>query len=229
MHESIETRATEHTLEYAHELQQREALEAAEWDAAPADAYCAFMLFNLEAADDMGHCILALGPVGGELETYSFYRHGTKTKAPALMACLRDPMTFDQLREANGWVIHGQPGNYWNEHVNAAIAMWCNKATYEKARAFAQAKKASPGEYDLITCNCLTFVDEALSEAGISLLGKHDGHIRTIIPKEAFFDIDAVQGAHRFEAWKYWFNVTKAPDNGLRSISDIPGNDKPLT
>lgn len=228
MHESLEARAAEYTLEHAHELQEREALAPSMWDAAPEDAYCIFMLFNLEAADDMGHCILALGPVNGPFETYSFYRQGTKTEAPALMACLRDPMTFEQLRDANGWIIHGQPGNYWNEHVNTAIAMWCDKAAYEKARAFAQTKKNDPGEYNLITYNCLTFVDEALHDAGIHLRGKYDGRVRTIIPKEAFFDIDTVQGAHRFEAWKYWFDVTEAPDNDLRSISDIPGNDKPL-
>lgn len=228
MHESFKTWETTKTLEHAREVQKRDTISQSAWDAAPQDAYCAFMLFNLEAADDEGHCILALGPVGGTLETYSYYRHSTKIEAPGIMACLRDPMTFKQLCDASGWIAHGQPGNYWNEHVNAAIGLWCDKTAYEKMHAYAEAKKTHTGMYNLVTYNCLTFVDEALEQAGIRLTTKRDRHVRTIIPKDAFFEIDGVEGAHKFEAWKYWFDLGQAPDNGLRTINDIPGQDRPL-
>ncbi len=228
MHESLKTRRTNETLEHARKIQEREAIPQSAWDVAPKDAYCIFMLFNLEAADDEGHCILALGPVNGALETYSYYRHSTKIEAPGIMACLKDPMTFAQLCDGSGWIVHGQSGNYWNEHVNAAIALWCDKAAYEKARAYAEAKKADTGMYNLVTYNCLTFVDDALKQAGIGLATKSGKRVRTIVPKEAFFEIDNVEGAHKFEAWKYWFDLGKAPDNGLRTIDDVPGQDKPL-
>lgn len=58
-----------------------------------------FLLFNLEAAWDEGHCILALGPVGGPLQTYSYYRHSSQLEAPGIMADLREPMTFAELQE----------------------------------------------------------------------------------------------------------------------------------
>ena len=228
MGESFKTWETKHTLAHAHEVQQRDAAPEASWDVASPSAYCIFMLFNLEAADDEGHCILALGPADGPLETYSYYRHSSKIEAPGIMACLKEPMSFRQLCYGNGWIVHGQPGNYWNEHVNVAIGMWCDEEAYAKARAYAQAKKADTGMYNLVTYNCLTFVDEALEHAGIHLTTKRGKPVRTFIPKDAFFEIDGVDGAHKFESWKFWFDVTKPPENGLRSINDFPGQDKPL-
>ena len=35
-------------------------------------------------------------------------------------------------------------------------------------------------------------------------------------------------GRHPFEAWKYWFPLGEPPLNGLRTIQDVPGTDKPL-
>ena len=88
-----------------------------------------------------------------------------------------------------------QPGNWWNEHVNCAIALWC---------------------------------DEALAAGGIHLLTESGRELHTIVPKDAFRDVGRVEGAHPFEAWKYWFPLGEPPSNGLRTIQDVPGRDKPL-
>ena len=88
-----------------------------------------------------------------------------------------------------------QPGNWWNEHVNCAIALWCDEVTFRAVQACAEDRRAHTGTYNLITYNCLTF---------------------------------CVEGAHPFEAWKYWFSLGEPPSNGLRAIQDVPGTDKPL-
>lgn len=36
-----------------------------------------------------------------------------------------------------------------------------------------------------------------------------------------------MEGAHPFEAWKYWFPLGEPPSNGLCTIQDVPGTDKP--
>ena len=76
--------------------------------------------------------------------------------------------------------------------------------------------------------NCLTFCDEALAAGGIHLLTESGRELHTIVPKDAFRDVDRVEGAHPFEAWKYWFPLGEPPSNGLRTIQDVPGRDKPL-
>ncbi len=58
-----------------------------------------------------------------------------------------------------------QPGNWWNEHVNCAIALWCDEATFRAVQACAEDRRAHTGTYNLITYNCLTFCDEALAAA----------------------------------------------------------------
>ncbi len=130
---SLKEAETRETLRRCHANQQREALLPAAWTKPPANSYNVFLLFNLEAAWDEGHCILALGPVGGPLQTYSYYRHSSQLEAPGIMADLKEPMTFAELRERSGWIVHGQPGNWWNEHVNCAIALWCDEATFRAA------------------------------------------------------------------------------------------------
>ena len=40
--------------------------------------------------------------------------------------------------------------------------------------------------------------------------------------------MDWVEGAHPFEAWKYWFLLGEPSSNGLRIIQGVPGTDKPL-
>lgn len=52
--------------------------------------------------------------------------------------------------------------------------------------------------------------------------------LHTIVPKDAFRDVDRVEGAHPFEAWKCWFPLGDSPSNGPRTIQDVPGTDKPL-
>ena len=99
---------TRETLRRCHANQQREALLPAAWTKPPANSYNVFLLFNLEAAWDEGHCILALGPVGGPLQTYSYYRHSSQLEAPGIMADLKEPMTFAELRERSGSIASRQ-------------------------------------------------------------------------------------------------------------------------
>lgn len=121
-----------------------------------------------------------------------------------------------------------QPGNWWNEHVNCAIALWCDEVAFRAVQACAEDRRAHTGTYNLITYNCLTFCDEALAAGGIHLLTESGRELHTIVPKDAFRDVDRVEGAHPFEAWKYWFPLGEPPSNGLRTIQDVPGTDKPL-
>ena len=225
---AFKTWETVETLRHSHDDQLRETIPAIAWDAVPPDAFNAILLFNLEAAWEEGHVILAIGPVGGPFETYSYYRHSTQLVAPGIMACLKTPMTFDEIIGASGWIVHGQPGNWWNEHVNAALALWCDRGAYEAIRKRAEARKANTGTYNLITYNCLTFVEECLAGGGIALEAANGRPLRTFIPKDAFRETENVCGAHKYNAWKYWFDVTDAPKNGLRSILDLPGEDRPL-
>lgn len=228
MEETLKARMTEDNLRHCHAVQQKEARSQVEWTPVPPGSYNVFLLFNLEAAWDEGHCILALGPVDGPFQTYSYYRHSTKVQAPGIMASLRQPMTFAELQEASGWIVHGQPGNWWNEHVNCAIALTCGESAFEGVCAFAEARKKDTGTYNLITYNCLTFCDDALKSGGICLTTRDGRPLHTVIPKDAFREVDGVKGAEPFEAWKYWFPLGTTPRNGLRSIQDIPGQDKPL-
>ena len=211
---------TRTVLERAHRDQVREAIPPAERAAPEAGAFNVLILFNLEAAFDEGHAILGLGPVDGPIQTYSYYRHGNALRAPALMADLRQPMTFRDLTEASGWIVHGQPGNYWNEHVNAALAMACEASAYERIHSYAEGVREHPGTYDLVTHNCLGFVEDALREGGMRLVTHSGRPLHSIVPKDAFEDAMAVRGAMRFGAWKYWFPRTPAPSNGLPSIPD---------
>ena len=167
---SLKEAETRETLRRCHANQQREALLPAAWTKPPANSYNVFLLFNLEAAWDEGHCILALGPVGGPLQTYSYYRHSSQLEAPGIMADLKEPMTFAELQERSGWIVHGQPGNWWNEHVSCAIALWCDEVTFRAVQACAEDRRAHTGTYNLITYNCLTFCDEALAAGGIQHL-----------------------------------------------------------
>ena len=121
-----------------------------------------------------------------------------------------------------------RPGNWWNEHVNCAIALWCDEATFRAVQACAEDRRAHTGTYNLITYNCLTFCDEALAAGGIHLLTESGRELHTIVPKDAVRDVDRVEGAHPFAAWKYWFPLGEPPSNGLRTIQDVPGRDKPL-
>lgn len=112
--------------------------------------------------------------------------------------------------------------------MNCAIALWCDEVTFRAVQACAEDRRAHTGTYNLITYNCLTFCDEALAAGGIHLLTESGRELHTIVPKDAFRDVGRVEGAHPFEAWKYWFPLGEPPSNGLRTIQDVPGRDKPL-
>ena len=88
-----------------------------------------------------------------------------------------------------------QPGNWWNEHVNCAIALWCDEATFRAVQACAEDRRAHTGTYNLITYNCLTFCDEALAAGGIHLLTESGRELHTIVPTDAFRDVDRVEDA----------------------------------
>ena len=199
---SLGTVDTYLTRRHARRVQREQAVPERDWAPVPEGSYTLLVLFNLMAAFDEGHAILAVGPSGGDLMTYSYYRRGNALKAPASMAWLREPETFAALRRASGWIVHGNPGNWWNEHVNCAIALWCDEATFRAVQACAEDRRAHTGTYNLITYNCLTFCDEALAAGGIHLLTESGRELHTIVPKDAFRDVDRVEGAHPFEAWK---------------------------
>lgn len=217
----IESLDTRETLRRAHEVQLNERIPKEDQATPPPGSYNAFVMFNLEAAFDEGHAILALGPIGGKLQTFSYYREGNKIKAPALMACIMNPMTFAEIEAASGWIQHGNPGNYWNEHLDAALGIIISKEAYGSILDYANATKRDPGTYDLVRHNCLTFVEDALEQGGVRIETKSGRDLRTFIPKDAFKEASSLFGAERFGEWKYWFPVTPAPNNGLRSISDL--------
>ena len=127
-----------------------------------------------------------------------------------------------------------QPGNWWNEHVNCAIALWCDEATFRAVQACAEDRRAPDAkalDADTIYVGFWTdkgSCDEALAAGGIHLLTESGRELHTIVPKDAFRDVGRVEGAHPFEAWKYWFPLGEPPSNGLRTIQDVPGRDKPL-
>ena len=87
MEESLKARETEENLRRCHAVQQREARPVAEWATVPPGSFNVFLLFNLEAAWDEGHCILALGPVDGPFQTSPNLRElpaGSSTASPGI-------------------------------------------------------------------------------------------------------------------------------------------------
>lgn len=121
-----------------------------------------------------------------------------------------------------------QPGNWWNEHVNCAIALWCDEATFRAVQACAEDRRAHTGTYNLITYNCLTFCDEALAAGGIHLLTESGRELHTIVPKDVFRDVDRAEGAIPSRRGSTGSPLGEPPSNGLRTIQDVPGTDKPL-
>lgn len=207
-------------LRHEHKKQRKGAIPKDKQAPSGSDAYNAFVFFNMEAAFDEGHALLGLGPIGGNIETFSFYRKGNQVKAPGLMACLEHPETFEDIIEAKGWIQHGNPGNYWNEHMQAALAMEITEESYRAILKYALEKKAHPGEYELVTYNCLGFVEGALAAGGVHIETKRGRDLHTFVPKKAFDEAAKVSGAKRFGEWKYWFPIAPPPDNGLRTIPD---------
>ncbi|NEG69175.1 hypothetical protein [Bifidobacterium choloepi] len=222
------TRRERRELKREHADQERESYDLADEtqrDEQIPDDYCnVYLLFNLEAAVAEGHTVLGLtDKLNGPMTTYSFYRHGNKLRAPGLMAQLEHPETLDDLDQASGWLIQGNPGNYWNEHMNAALSFAVPPAAMRPIKAYADKATANPPEYDLVKYNCLTFAMDALKKGGVTLEAISGRDLHTIIPKDAFEDIIGAEGAEPYGKWKYWFPNTEAPKNGLTTIPDIPG------
>ncbi|MEY8436845.1 hypothetical protein AAK967_03750 [Atopobiaceae bacterium 24-176] len=223
---SLGTVDTRLTRRHAHRVQQEQSVPAADWAPVPEGSYLVALLFNLMAAFDEGHTVLAVGPASGNLMTYSYYRQGNALKAPALMACLRKAEPFLAIRAASGWIVHGNPGNWWNEHMDAAVVLSASEQAGKAVAAYAEQVKAAPGTYDLVTHNCLTFAEEALAAGGIRLVTVSGKDLRTFVPKDAFEGVTGATGATPYEAWKYWFDDVPAPKNGLRTISDDPETER---
>ena len=74
------------------------------------------------------------------------------------------------------------------------------KEAFDQIRAFAEAKRADPGVYDLFPYNCLTFVIEVLAQGTISLEAGSGKRLRTFIPCDAFCLLSQVAGAHKLGA-----------------------------
>lgn len=223
---SLGTVDTYLTRRHARRVQREQAVPERDWAPVPAGSYTLLVLFNLMAAFDEGHAILAVGPSAGDLMTYSYYRRGNALKAPASMACLREPETFAALRRASGWIVHGNPGNWWKEHVDCAVALTAPSKAGRAVADYAEGVKAAPGTYDLVTHNCLAFVEEALAAGGVRLTTVSGAGLRTFVPKDAFEAVTGATGATPFREWKYWFDDVPAPDDGLRTIGDDPGTER---
>ena len=183
---SLGTVDTYLTRRHAHRVQREQSVPERDWAPVPAGSYTLLVLFNLMAAFDEGHAILAVGPAAGDLMTYSYYRRGNALRAPASVACLREPETFAALREASGWIVHGGPGDWWNEHVDCALALTAPADGGRAVAAYAEQVKANPGTYDLVTHNCLAFVEEALAAGGVRLTTVSGAVLHTFVPKDAF-------------------------------------------
>ncbi|EFA22224.1 hypothetical protein BIFGAL_04321 [Bifidobacterium gallicum DSM 20093 = LMG 11596] len=209
-------------LDREHRIQQHDAIPADEQVQVPDDYYNAFLFFNMQAAWLEGHCVLGLGRVNGPITTYSFYRHGSAVRAPGKVAVIKDPEPFNQIQQAQGWIIHGAPGNYWNEHMDAALAMAFAPESYDSIHAYVEQLCANPPAYDLLEFNCYTAAHDALREGGIELVTRGDMDYHTVIPRDAFMYVTDVKGAVRFGDWKYWFPVCPAPKNSFPIIPDEP-------
>jgi hypothetical protein len=190
--------------------------------ASDTSGYLAVLLFNLTAAFDEGHCVLALGSVHGELQTFSYYRHShLKIKAPGLVAQLRYPMTFAQIIDSSGWIYHGNDGHYWQEHFDCGLAISVTADQCDRMLAYARAVASQPGTYQLFDNNCLDFARDALFKAGIIVLGKKGEPVNTMIPKDFFKAAHDVTGASRFGQWKYWFKLAPKPPLP-KGVTDAP-------
>jgi hypothetical protein len=178
----------------------------------PQNKYLAVLLFNLTAAFDEGHCVLALGSATGELQTFSYYRHShLKIKAPGLVARLKYPMTFEQIIDESGWIYHGNDGRFWEEHFDCALALAVTAAQFDTMLDYAQSVVAAPGTYELFDNNCLDFARNALFKANIVVLNTKGVPINTMIPKDFFKEAFDAEGAEKFGEWKYWFKLTPKP------------------
>lgn len=216
----LEARRMRHELRHEHHDEEHQQLAPDQQADIPAGYDNVFLLFNMEAAFAEGHCVLGLGPVNGNIMTYSFYREGNQFKAPGKMACLKQPEPFNTLVQDHGWLIHGQQGNWWNEHMNAALALAVSHEDYELIEQYAQQCRNTPPEYDLVSFNCLTFALNALERGHVELTTADGSDLHTIVPRDAFDKIDGTHGAIRYGQWKYWFDNVPAPHNQYRTIPD---------
>lgn len=216
----LEKDRVHHDLAKEHRIEERQELPANQQAHIPDGYDNVFLLFNMEAAFAEGHCVLGVGPVDGNIMTYSFYRDGNQFKAPGKMACLEQPEPFTDIVASDGWLIHGQPANWWNEHMNAALALAIPHESYAPIVEYAEQCRKNPPEYDLVSFNCLTFALSALERGHVDLTTSDGSDLHTIVPRDAFDRIDGAHGAIRYGQWKYWFDSVPAPQNSFRTIPD---------
>ena len=185
------------------------------WDAeaGEADACNLFVFFNLESAFAMGHSILGLARNGGPVETFSFSRRARKVIAPAKVATIREEITFDQIVERGGWILHGREDDIWYEHMTCCLALECPQRAYERALAFFRAVAEHPGTYGLITRNCIHICRQALAAGGVHVLDGRGRPFRTILPRHVYLKAAGAKGARAYRAWRYWFPLAEPPRN----------------
>ena len=110
--------------------------------------------------------------------------------------------------------------------MDCALALTAPADAGRAVAAYAEQVKANPGTYDLVTHNCLAFVEEALAAGGVRLTTVSGAVLHTFVPKDAFEAVAGAVGATPFRAWKYWFDDVPAPVDGLRTIGDDPGTER---
>lgn len=212
---------TRRRLDHAHEDQEEVVISTKDIDSSDL-TWNVFIFFNMQAAFSLGHAMLGLGKINDPIESFSYYRPGNKPVAPGYVACLLESMTFQDIIDASGWIKQGVPGDYWNEHLDSCIAMQCSEKQGQMMLDFAHDTVENPGTYNLVSNNCLHFIQDALAKVNIVLTTKSGKQIHTIIPNAIFDDVVGVKGAKRYGKWKYWFPISEPPHNGLRTITDLP-------
>lgn len=181
-----------------------------------ADACKVIVFFNLESAFAMGHSILGLEAPGQPLLTFSFFRKSRRVVAPAKVATIREEITFQQVVERSGWILHGTDDDQWNEHMTCCLALSCSPQAYERVLRAARAVQEHPGTYLLLSRNCIHVCRRQLAAGGIRMLKGNGRPFRTILPRRVACDAAGAEGAEPLGAWRYWFAPSPAPRNGYR-------------
>lgn len=172
-----------------------------------------FVFFNLESAFAMGHAILGLAEPGGPVRTFSFFRRARSVVAPAKVATIREAVTFRQIIDRDGWILHGTDDDIWWEHMTCCLALQCSQKTYREALAYFQGIAARPGTYGLLTRNCIHICRRALAAGGIRMLDGRGRPFHTVLPRRVYLKAIGARGAAPFGAWRYWFPAAPPPPN----------------
>ncbi len=170
-----------------------------------------FVFFNLESAFAMGHAILGVAPPDGPVSTFSFFRKARRIAARARVATIREDLTFREIIDRGGWILHGTDDDAWLEHMTCCLALQCPRERCEQARAYFKAIARDPGIYRLLTRNCIHICRLALAAGGVRMLGRRGHPFRTMLPRRVYLHAAKARGASPFQAWRYWFPAVEPP------------------